>query len=423
MSARAHQLAPPPDRRGRDGLDASSADPRRAAAAEERRRALRALLDSAFLGADQPAYALVRRHEQDLARTCADLFGYRLEICGTAARLVGTPTVAALRRSLPVRPASASGRARPRDEWPTLGDRAAVLVLLTLAALERGGRQTAIAELARDVSRAGADAQPAVAVDFTERAERVAFADGLDLLTAWGVLEHTAGTRASFSRAEAGGEDEALLTVDRRRLALVLRDPVGAMGATSLADLLVEDDAYAPTAEGENRRRMHRLARRLVEDPVVLLEDLEDGDRAYFLNQRQRLEERAAEAVGLAVERRAEGTALVASDRSLTDIAFPTNATVKQVALLLCDVLVAQDDGALVSEERMREHVRGLLVRHGEHWQRDPADPVAVTRLTRDAIAVLCELDLASREDDGVRTRPLAARFRSPQLRRPGGRS
>jgi hypothetical protein len=71
----------------------------------------------------------------------------------------------------------------------------------------------------------------------------------------------------------------------------------------------------------------------------------------------------------------------------------------------------------------MREHVRGLLVRHGEHWQRDPADPVAVTRLTRDAIAVLCELDLASREDDGVRTRPLAARFRSPQLRRPGGPS
>ncbi len=420
MSAVAAHLTP---RRGdgRGDLAGSGADTRRADGAEERRRALRALLDNAFLGADQPAYALVRRHEQELARTCADLLGYRLEVCGTAARLVGTPTAAALRRSLPVRPASASGRARPRDEWPALGDRAAVLVLLTLAALERGGRQTAIAELARDVSRAGADARPPAPVDFTERAERVAFADGLDLLTSWGVLEHTAGTRASFSRADQGDEDEALLTVDRRRLALVLRDPVSALGATSLADLLVDDGAYAPTSEGENRRRMHGLARRLVEDPVVLLEDLEEADRAYFLSQRARLEERASEATGLAVERRAEGTALIATDRTMSDIAFPTNATVKQVALLLCDVLVERDDAAVVSEEAVREHVRALLVRHGEHWQRDPGDPVQVARLTRDAITVLCALDLASEEADGVRPLPLAARFRSPDVRVAGG--
>ncbi len=423
MSADDPRLAPVPgDGSGRGGLAGSASDARRADTAAERRRALRALLDNAFLGVDQPAYALVRRHEQQLARTCADLLGYRLEVCGTAARLVGTPTAAALRRSLPVRPASASGRARPRDEWPALGDRAAVLVLLTLAALERGGNQTAIAELARDVSRAGADAQPPVPVDFTARAERVAFADGLDLLTSWGVLEHTAGTRASFSRAEPGGEDEALLTVDRRRLALVLRDPVAALGATSLADLLVEDGAYAPTSEGENRRRMHRLARRLVEDPAVLLEDLEEADRAYFLSQRQRLEDRAADAVGLAVERRAEGTALIATDRTLSDIAFPTNSTVKQVALMLCDVLVKQDDAAVISDEAMREHVRALLVRHAEHWQRDPGDPVQVARLARDAIAVLCALDLASEEPDGVRPRPLAARFRSPELRVSRGR-
>jgi len=419
-----HQPAPMPgEGRGRGGLAGSDSDARRADTAEERRAALRALLDNAFLGADQPAYALVRRHEQELARTCADLLGYRLEVGGTAARLVGTPTEAALRRPLPVRPASASGRARPRDEWPALGDRAAVLVLLTLAALERGGRQTAIAELARDVSRAGADAQPPVPIDFTERAERVAFADGLDLLTSWGVLEHTAGTRASFSGAEPGGEDEALLTVDRRRLALVLRNPVAALGATSLADLLGDGDAYAPTAEGENRRRMHRLARRLVEDPAVLLEDLEEGDRAYFLRQRQRLEERAAEATGLAVERRAEGTALIATDRTLTDIAFPTNATVKQVALLLCDVLVSQQDAAVISDEAMREHVHALLVRHAEHWQRDPGDPVQVSRLTRDAVTLLCALDLAIEEADGVRPRPLAARFRSPELRVSGARA
>ncbi len=391
-------------------------------AAEERRAALRALLDSAFVGAEQPAYGLVRRHEQELARTCVDLFGYRLEIGSTAARLVGTPTAAALERPLPVRPASVSGRARPRDEWPALGDRAAVLVLLTLAALERAATQTAIAELARDVAQAGADAQPAVPVDFTGRAERVAFADGLDLLTAWGVLQHTAGTRASFSRVEPGGDDEALLTVDRRRLALALRDPVAALGAESVADLLDDDGAYSPTAEGENRRRLHRLAQRLVEDPVVLLDDLDEGDRAYFLGQRQRLEERVAEATGLAVERRGEGTAMIGTDRALSDIVFPTNATVKQVALLLCDVLVAREGDPVISAEALREHVRRLVARHGEHWQRDADDPVQVSCLARDATAVLCALDLA-RDEDGLRPRPLAARFRSPELRPAGARA
>ncbi len=391
-------------------------------AAEERRAALRALLDSAFVGAEQPAYGLVRRHEQELARTCVDLFGYRLEVGSTAARLVGTPTAAALERPLPVRPASVSGRARPRDEWPALGDRAAVLVLLTLAALERAATQTAIAELARDVAQAGADAQPAVPVDFTARAERVAFADGLDLLTAWGVLQHTAGTRASFSRVEPGGDDEALLTVDRRRLALALRDPVAALGAESVADLLDDDGAYSPTAEGENRRRLHRLAQRLVEDPVVLLDDLDEGDRAYFLGQRQRLEERVAEATGLAVERRAEGTAMIGTDRALSDIVFPTNATVKQVALLLCDVLVAREGDPVISAEALREHVRRLVARHGEHWQRDADDAVQVSCLARDATAVLCALDLA-RDEDGLRPRPLAARFRSPELRPAGARA
>jgi len=414
----------PDDRRsgatlGRRHLSASDA----AGPAEESRGALRALLDKAFVGADEPAYALVRRHEGELARTCADLFGYRLEVGSTAARLVGTPTDSALKREVPVRPASASGRARPRDEWPALGDRAAVMVLLSLASLERGASQTAIAELARDVTRAGADAQPPVPVDFTARGERVAFADALDLLISWGVLEHTAGARASFSRVEPGREDEALLTVDRRRLALVLRDPVAALGAASLTDLLDDESAYAPTPEGENRQRLHRLARRLVEDPTVLLEDLEDGERAYFLSQRQRLEERVAEATGLLVERRAEGTALIAGDRALSDVAFPTNATVKQVALLLCDALVSAGGDTVITEEALRGHVRALLLRHGKHWQRDPDDPVQVSRLARDAAGVLCDLDLARQEAEGLRPRPLAARFRSPDLRVSGARA
>ena len=127
---------------------------------EERTRALRALLGSPIVGADEQAYALIRRHERELASTLQVTYGYQLEVGSTAARASGLPTAEGLRRPLRIRPASISGRKRPPDEWPALSDRACVILLLTLVALERGGAQTAIAELARDVERAGADVQP-----------------------------------------------------------------------------------------------------------------------------------------------------------------------------------------------------------------------------------------------------------------------
>ena len=109
-------------------------------------------------------------------------------------------------------------------------------------------------------------------VDFRARSERVAFADGLDLLCAWGVLEHTSGSHDSYARREQG-EDEALFTVDRRRLALLLRDPAITLESTTLEQLLDETSRYPPTPEGENRARSEQLARRLTEDPALLLSD------------------------------------------------------------------------------------------------------------------------------------------------------
>lgn len=389
-------------------------------AADERREALRALLAAPFVGADERAYALVRHHERELARTAADLLGYRLEIGATAARLSGPPTSDGLRRPLRIRPASASGHARPVDEWPALGDRAAVLLFLTLAALERGGAQVAIADLARVVAQAGADAEPPIEVDFDARHERVAFADGLDLLVAWGVLTHTAGTRESYRR-RAQDEGEALLTIDRRRLALVLRDPAGAASATTLDDAAAEQHRYSEHAEGERRARAHRLARRLVEDPVLLLDDLDADDRAYFLGQRGRLEEGIADALGADVERRAEGSALIVEDRLLTDLPFPTNATVKQLALLLCDVLAALGEDDELDDRRLRDAVAELLREHEPHWQRDPRDAGVVRALSREVAGLLDGLGLARRTaTGGLRPLPPCVRYREPAVQRPG---
>ncbi len=385
-------------------------------AEEERRIAFRALLAAPFVSAGDPSCALIRRHEPELARTATDVFGYRLHVGTTAARLVGAPTERSSRRPLRIPPASASGRARPRDEWPALSDRAAVLLLCTLAALERGGAQIALAELARGTAAAAADCEPPIAIDFLARAERLAFADGLELLVAWGVLEHTAGSHASYRTLEAG-EDEALLTVDRRRLAALLRDPAQALAATTPAAIDAAGEGYAPTPEGARRALAHHLARRLVEDPALALDELDDTERAYFVGQRARVEDGVARATGLAVERRAEGTALITDDRALTDLPFPTRATGKQVALLLCDALGRETRA--VSHERATALVRALAAEHHTHWQRDPADPAVVDALVADALGTLAALDLVVVEPTGaVRVRPLAHRFRDPELRR-----
>jgi uncharacterized protein (TIGR02678 family) len=388
---------------------------------EEQAQALRVLLATPFVSAGDPAYALVRRHERELARTLQSTYGYQLEVGSTAARASGPPTADGLRRPIRIRPASATGRRRPTDEWPELGDRACVLLLLTLVALERGGAQTAIGELAKHVEHAGADVEPPVSIDFRQRSERMAFADGLDLLCSWGVLEHTAGSRESFARRDQGA-DEALFTVDHRRLALLFRDPAAALEARSLDQLLDESSRYAPTSEGENRARFERLARRLTEDPVLLLSDLDEEQRTYFLGQRARIEGAVAAATGYAVERRAEGSALIVDDRSFTDIPFPTNSTVKQVALLLCDALADAGPDGEVSREELRRAVARLVAEHGEHWGRDLDGPAQLAQLTESAIDVLVQSGLAMPSDiGGLVPSPIAARFRTPTVRTTGG--
>ena len=56
-------------------------------AEEERRAATRALLTEPFLGPDDHRFALVRRHERELARFFAHVLGYRLLVTPAFARL------------------------------------------------------------------------------------------------------------------------------------------------------------------------------------------------------------------------------------------------------------------------------------------------------------------------------------------------
>ena len=387
-------------------------------AEDERREALRALLVEPFIGSDAPVFKLIRRHDAELGRRCTDLLGYRLHVTPSFARLVKVPTEHALRRGIRIPPSGTSARDRSRDDWPRLSDRGVVLLFLTLGALERGGQQTVIGELADDVLATGARAEPPIIVDMELRAERMAFADGLELLCQWGVLQLMHGRRGTFAnRLDTNEETEALFTVDRRRLALVLRDPFAALAAGSVAELCAEGEEV--TAEARTRQTRHRIARRLVEDPVLYLDECTEEERAYFLSQRSMLERRVEDWTGLTVERRAEGTAAIDAGRELTDLPFPAGATVKQLALLLCDWLAGERE-ARVPE--VRRTVRALLAEHQAHWNRSPDDEEVVEAMLGQATALLLELDLVEWASDGLRGRPLAARFRAPEVREAGKR-
>jgi uncharacterized protein (TIGR02678 family) len=376
----------------------------------------RALLDNPFVGTDHPALTLVRRHESELARRLADLYGYRLETTPSFARLLKRPTDSALRRPVRIRPGSVSGRQRSRDEWSRLDRRRATLLFLTIAALERGGQQTVVGDLARDVVEAAAGCEPGIGIDFELRSERLAFADVLDLLCEWGVLRIDDGSRTSFAAGEPD-VDEALFTIDRKRLASLLVDPFRALDADGVANLVDDEHEYAPTDDGANRRLRHRLARMLTEDPVVYLERLSPEELAYFQRQRGYLETGVEQLTGLVPERRAEGTACIDRDRGLTDLPFPANSTRKQVALLLCDVLAERPTA--ITYEELREAVRALVERHGASWNRSADDPAEVEGLLDDALEILEGLDLLERGAGEVRPLPLCGRFRSPRIQAP----
>ena len=188
-----------------------------------------------------------------------------------------------------------------------------MLLALALAALEahHGRAQALIGGLAGEVAGLGAELD--LHVDFERREERKAFADALDLLCRLGVLRQRDGSREAFvARDEA--LEEALFDIEHGRL--------GDLKATSARPHRCRARRGArwprtipPTEDGERARRRHRIARTLVEEPVLYVHELEPAEQDSYRSQRHRLEPELEALTGLQAERRAEGSALVAACR------------------------------------------------------------------------------------------------------------
>jgi uncharacterized protein (TIGR02678 family) len=399
---------------GRPSSGTLLADALERSRAEERRRALRALLARPLLPAHHPAFPLVRRHAEALRHWLTAEAGWDLQVEGDFARLHKR----AARHRDGTRPAGADYPAAD----PPFSRRRYSLLCLALAVLEKGEHQTALGRLGDQVMTAAGDPaliESGIRLALDNREERRDLVAVVRHLLALGVLTRVAGDEDAFINA-AG---DALYDVNRRILSALLVTVKGPSMVALVGDPRSTDGRIAAltekfipdTAEGHNRALRQRLTARLLDDPVVYWEELEETERAYLTSQRAAIAARILEATGLHAEVRAEGIAMVDAAGDLTDCRIPSEGTDGHLALLAVTWLAQratdlERDGA-VSHADLENEVRGWIGLYGRFWKKAAREPGAERELCRRTLERLTALRLAELTPEGIRPLPAIGRY------------
>jgi uncharacterized protein (TIGR02678 family) len=368
----------------------------------QRRAALRALLARPLLvaDADGEALVLIRRHLAELREWLSRETGWRLIADSETARLFKTATELS----------DTSHPARGHNKEP-FGRRRYVILCLALSALARADAQTTLGSLADDVLTAAAEPELAAAgftLTLDSRADRSDLVAVVRMLLSWGVLSRVAGDEDAYLSA---GTD-VLYDVRRPVLSALLsgtRGPSTVRAATfpeRLAELTAEPVAESDELRNQALRR--RLTRRLLDDPVVYYDELDDDETAYLLSQRHAITRRIAEATGLMPEMRAEGIAMVDPEDELTDVRMPEQRTDGHVTLLVAEYLARRGQATL---DVLRAFVRQAAAEHVGYWRKGVTWPGADDELLATALDKLSALRLVEVDRDEVRSRPAIARF------------
>lgn|GEM_PF-330631 len=317
-------------------------------ALESYQRAARVILANHLVTRTYPdriALPLLRRWATELREDLAEMFGYRLEVTETTARLFPV-----LDRLDPGRPArTPAERVFDRRRYAYLA--------LALAALGRAGDQTTLSELADQV------ASYATRVDGLElstdrAADRDAFVDAVAWLGARGALTLADGDAGGWAADPEAGE--ALYDIDRTVVFALFRPPRALQHLQSVRGLLGdESDGGSPlSASGiatpQTRAAAARRVRRaLIERPVVYADELTGEERVQLGTEKIVAEVELL--TGLHAERRAEGVALIDTSGRFSDVRFPGTGTLAQVALLLVGEIA---DLVLDIDNPVRRHPR-----------------------------------------------------------------
>jgi uncharacterized protein (TIGR02678 family) len=368
----------------------------------QRRAALRSLLASPLLVADTDGetLVLVRRHLTELRGWLSRETGWRLIADSETARLFKTAPVLS----------DASHPVRGHNKEP-FGRRRYITLCLALSALARADAQTTLGSLADDVLTAAAGPELAAtgfALTLDSRADRSDLVAVVRLLLGWGVLSRVAGDEEAYLAAGA----DVLYDVRRPVLSVLLSGTRGPSTVTAvpfedrLAELTAEP--VAETDELRNQALRRRLTRRLLEDPLVYYDELDEDERAYLLSQRHAITRRIEQATGLVPEMRGEGIAMVDPEDELTDVRMPEQRTDGHVTLLVAEHLARREQATL---DELRAFVRQAAAEHATYWRKGVTEPGAETELLATALEKLSALRLVQVDGSVVHRRPAIARF------------
>jgi uncharacterized protein (TIGR02678 family) len=370
--------------------------------AAERRAAARLLLAEPLVtaGTHPDEFPLVRRHADELARQFSQLLGYRLTVESGFARL----HKAGLGRDC--------GRRLERGSGAPFTPRTYAYLALTLAVLVTAPEQLLLSEVVSRTRAAAAEA----GIDLAEpnRAiERRAMVAALKQLMAWQVLAEDEGSVDSYA-----GDDEAdaLLTIDREIARHMVSGPVGrAATPAELIDVAAGSDDTGPR---------HYVRRRLVETPVVYLDDLTEEQRDWLRRNQRREQRTLGDFLGLDAEIRAEGVALIDPQRELGDIDFPGTGTISWAALLLVAQLVGRlaPDGAAtrvpIPDGLVDQLLGELIDEHRSAWaQQFTSAPAVLRDEVLDLLARLRLITPAAEPGSGWMLTAAAARY-APEVTR-----
>jgi uncharacterized protein (TIGR02678 family) len=373
--------------------------------ADERERALRALLMRPLMTASDPDFGALRRHADVLRDWLGRETGWVLRVERDCARLYKRPA------DLEDGTRGATGFDRRRY----------TLLCLVCAVLERADPQITLKTLGERLLDFAADPElEARGFSFAleQMYERRELVHVCRYLLELGILHRVAGEEEAY--VQHGGD--ALYDVQRRALAALLACTRGpstfAAGSepSGLGDRLAAvTEEYVPDSlEGRRTAVRYSLARRLLDDPVVYFDELSEEERDYLANQRGAMAARLRAATALKPELRAEGLALVDPDGELTDAALPAEGTVAHATLLVAQFLAEQtrvESRQRIPESEVAAFLRCAADEYGRYWRKAAREPGAETELSQEALTRLAALKLVRRSHGSVEARPALARF------------
>jgi len=291
---------------------------------------------------------------------------------------------------------------------------------LALASLERADRQIVLGQIAEGISEcAAADrafADAGMVFDLKDRDQRRDLVQAVRLLLDLKVMVRVDGDEEQYLNQRG----DVLYTINRPVSAAMLNTVRG-------PSTIVDDDMdcrieamlqepIPDTEDGRNRQLRYYLVARLLDDPVLYYDELDEKQVSYLHSQRGRILREIESATGLVAEVRAEGIAMVDPGGEMTDMDMPEEGTDGHLALLLAETLAARlRSGKGVNRSagmaELRQHVALLIEQHRSHWRKDVAEPGAEMALLTQTLQRLRALRLIRWSDGLVTPLPAVARY------------